>query len=57
MVKPMMNKASETSIRIIPPSEPGVPDRIACGGYSVHPAPVAPPGTKKLVIRRSTAPR
>jgi len=30
----------------IPQSTPGVPGRMACGGYSVHPAPVGPPGTK-----------
>ena len=28
--------------------------RIAWGGYSVHPAPVGPPGTKKLASRMMT---
>ncbi len=32
MVKPMMNRISETSIRMMPPSLPAVPERIACGG-------------------------
>ena len=32
----------------MPQSCPGVPERIACGGYSVQPAPVGPPGAKKL---------
>ena len=36
---------------------PGVPARIACGGYSVQPAPVGPPGTKKLATSTSTASR
>ena len=46
MVKATMNTASDASIRIIPQSTPGVPCRMACGGYRVHPAPVGPPGTK-----------
>ncbi len=49
-----MKTASETSIRTIPQSVPGVPGRIACGGYSVQPAPVGPPGTKKLASRMMT---
>ena len=57
MVKPMMKMASETSINIIPQSEPGVPGRMACGGYSVHPAPDMPPGTKKLATSTRTAAR
>ena len=33
MVKPMMKRISETSIRMMPGRwPPGVPDRIACGG-------------------------
>ena len=33
MVKPMMKRMSETSIRMMPaPCPPGVPERIACGG-------------------------
>ena len=42
---------------MIPQFAPGVPSRIACGGYSVQPAPVGPPGTKKLAISSSTANR
>ena len=33
---------------------PAVPGAIACGGYSVQPAPVEPPGTKKLASRMMT---
>ena len=39
---------SDASISTMPSSTPGVPGMIACGGYSVQPAPVGPPGTKKL---------
>ena len=46
MVKPMMKNISDTSIRMMPQVAPGVPRRIACGGYRVQPAPVGPPGTK-----------
>ena len=49
-----MKITSETSIRMMPPSWPGVPGRIDCGGYSVHPAPVGPPATKKLAISTTT---
>ena len=49
------NKDKETSINKIPIPEPGVPSKIVCGGYSVHPAPVGPPGTKKLAIKTPTA--
>ena len=38
----------------MPQSTPGVPWAMACGGYSVQPAPVAPPGTKKLISRMIT---
>ena len=51
----MMNTAREASINRMPASEPGVPGKIACGGYSVHPAPVDPPPTKKLAASNSTA--
>src|SRR6266705_3533329 len=37
MVKPMMNRIRETSIRMMPQSRPGVPERMACGGYKVQP--------------------
>ena len=57
MVKPMMKNARETSIKIIPQVAPGVPWRIACGGYRVQPAPVGPPGTKKLATSNNTANR
>ena len=57
MVKPTMNRASDTSIRTMPAPDPGVPSRIDCGGYRVQPAPVGPPGTKKLDTRTSTANR
>ena len=33
---------------------PGVPGRRDCGGYRVQPAPVGPPGTKKLATSTST---
>ena len=39
----------------MPYSKPGVPSNMACGGYKVHPAPVGPPGTKKLAIKTATA--
>ena len=55
MVKPIMKTAREASINRIPASEPGVPGRIACGGYSVQPAPVDPPPTKKLAASNNTA--
>ena len=57
MVNPMMKNASETSIRMIPQVAPGVPSRMACGGYKVQPAPVGPPGTKKLATSSTTANR
>ncbi len=57
MVNPMMKNARETSIRMIPQSAPGVPSRMAWGGYRVQPAPVGPPGTKKLATSNSTANR
>jgi hypothetical protein len=47
MVVAAMKISSDTSIRMMPQSLPGVPGRIAWGGYSVQPAPVGPPGTKK----------
>ena len=50
-----MKIASETSIRMMPRPEPGVPVSTACGGYRVQPAPVGPPGTKKLESSTSTA--
>ena len=56
-MKPTMKIASDTSISVMPQSAPGVPGRIACGGYSVQPAPVGPPGTKKLATSTSTASR
>ena len=49
-----INTPSDTNISIIPISVPGVPPDSDWGGYSVHPAPVAPPGTKKLAIRIMT---
>ena len=49
-----MNTASEISMSMMPPSIPGVPGMIACGGYSVQPAPVEPPSTKKLATRMIT---
>ncbi len=52
-----MKIASDTSISTMPSSVPGVPGRMACGGYSVQPAPVGPPGTKKLATSTSTASR
>ena len=54
MVVATMKITSDTSIRMMPHSWPGVPGRMACGGYSVQPAPVGPPGTKKLAISTST---
>ena len=54
MVKATMKTARDTSIMIIPQSRPGVPGRIAWGGYRVQPAPVGPPGTKKLDSRINT---
>ena len=48
IVNATMKIASDTSIRMIPQVAPGVPGRMVCGGYNVHPAPVGPPGTKKL---------
>ena len=57
MVKPMTKTASETSSRMMPRCAPGVPSRMACGGYRVQPAPLAPPGTKKLATSSSTASR
>ena len=46
-----MKTPSEININIIPQSVPGVPADKDCGGYNVHPAPVAPPGTKKLASK------
>ncbi len=57
MVAATMNTTSDTSITTMPHSTPGVPGSMACGGYSVQPAPVGPPGTKKLPISISTASR
>ena len=57
MVKPTMNTHRETSIRMMPAPVPGVPPITAWGGYSVQPAPVGPPGTKKLATKISTAAR
>ena len=58
MVKPMMKRIRETSIKMMPQScPPGVPERIACGGYRVQPAPVGPPGAKKLEASTRTASR
>jgi len=48
MVVATMKITSDTSIRMMPQSCPGVPGSTAAGGYSVQPAPVGPPGTKKL---------
>ena len=50
-----MNIDNETSINIMPLSCPGVPPRIACGGYNVQPAPVGPPGVKKLATKTKQA--
>ncbi|MCY1528148.1 hypothetical protein D9M68_632430 [compost metagenome] len=52
-----MKISSETSMRMMPQSCPGVPGRMAAGGYSVQPAPVGPPGTKKLAISTITLSR
>ena len=57
MVKPMMNRIREAAIRMMPQSRPGVPERMAWGGYKVQPEPVGPPGMKKLATRTSTASR
>ena len=54
-MKPITNKDKDISIRSIPIPDPGVPSKIVCGGYKVHPAPVGPPGTKKLAIKTATA--
>ena len=54
MVKATMKTASDTSISTMPMSCPGVPASDVCGGYSVHPAPVGPPETKKLASRMIT---
>ena len=51
----LINNDREISIKRIPIPDPGVPSRIACGGYKVHPEPVGPPGTKKLAIKTATA--
>jgi hypothetical protein len=53
----MMKIASDASMQMIPQLAPGVPGRIDCGGYSVHPAPVGPPGTKNPATSTSTASR
>ena len=42
---------------MMPQLDPGVPARMAWGGYRVQPAPVGPPGTKKLATSTSTASR
>ena len=55
MVKPMIKTAREASISRMPACEPGVPGRMAWGGYRVHPAPVEPPPTKKLAASSKTA--
>ena len=55
MVKATMKMPSEASIRMMPKPDPGVPGSTACGGYSVQPAPVGPPGTKKLASSTMTA--
>jgi len=52
-----MKMPSETSMRTMPQPAPDVPGRMAWGGYKVQPAPVGPPGTKKLAISTSTASR
>ena len=50
-MNPTTKIESEISIKTIPkPSPPGVPEVMACGGYKVQPAPVGPPGTKKLPL-------
>ena len=53
-MKPITNNDKEISISTIPYSDPGVPGNMACGGYKVQPAPVGPPGTKKLAIKTKT---
>ncbi len=57
MVNATMKIASEASMQMMPQLAPGVPGSTACGGYSVHPAPVGPPGTKKPATNTSTASR
>ena len=57
MVKPMTKTPREIHIRVIPQPEPGVPGKMACGGYRVQPEPVGPPGVKKLASNSSTAKR
>ena len=52
-----MKIASDASMQMMPQVAPGVPGRIACGGYSVQPAPVGPPGTNKPATSTSTASR
>ena len=42
---------------MMPHSCPGVPERMAWGGYRVQPAPVGPPGAKKPATSTSTASR
>ena len=39
----------------MPQVAPGVPGKIAWGGYRVQPEPVGPPVTKKLATRSNTA--
>ena len=57
-MNPTTNIDNDTNINTIPRlSPPGVPDVIAWGGYNVHPAPVGPPGTKKLATKTITAKR
>jgi hypothetical protein len=45
-VNATMKMASEASMQTMPQVAPGVPCEMTCGGYSVQPAPVGPPGTK-----------
>ena len=57
-MNPTTNIDNDTTINTIPSlSPPGVPDVNARGGYYVHPAPVGPPGTKKLAAKTTTARR
>src|SRR6266699_3711957 len=38
----MMNRISETSIRMMPQSRPGVPERMACGGEAAREGQLQP---------------
>ena len=42
-----MKIASDSSISRMPQSWPGVPSSTVCGGYSVQPPPVGPPGDEE----------